>query len=317
MICRYVAGGNIRKMASEDCDLIDLGNDVCVPRVSLTDPTPEEQEHLLDVCPPKLEQKLSLTVKQEQVQNDSDNGDVLVTLGHDQVVPIRKRIDVVSSDTIKRIRDITRNLEPVIRRTCSGIIQDHRDIVDHARSEIISSTSSSEEETFEAQEINSAFDFLAEHEDNEDHSESNQDDVAGSNRSISSSAIIPLIERNESSSLEKRRRRNSDDYEDIELDNPAFESSLYEVSSSSRTIANSCFVDFVDLELRDKCKRRIQDESVFLRDTKRRSFQSVAHRKSWAEGTKGHCSKDSARVNRSVSLEESGQSCEPVGFITG
>lgn len=306
-------------MASEDCDLIDLGNDVCVPRVSLTDPTPEEQEHLLDVCPPKLEQKLSLTVKQEQVQNDSDNGDVLVTLGHDQVVPIRKRIDVVSSDTIKRIRDITRNLEPVIRRTCSGIIQDnHRDIVDHAGSEIIGSSSFSEEETFEAQEINSAFDFLAEHEDNEDHSESNQDDVAGSNRSISSSAIIPLIERNESSSLEKRRRRNSDGYdEDIELDNPAFESSIYEVSSSSRTIANSCYVDFVDLEIRDKCKRRIQDESVFLRDTKRRSFQSLAHRKSWAEGTKGHGSKDSARVNRSFSLEESNQSCEPVAFITG
>ncbi|XP_043681208.1 sodium-dependent transporter bedraggled isoform X2 [Vespula pensylvanica] len=305
-------GGNFRKMASEDCDLIDLGNDVCVPRVSLTDPTPEEQEHLLDVCPPKLEQKLSLTVKQEQVQNDSDNGDVLVTLGHDQVVPIRKRIDVVSSDTIKRIRDITRNLEPVIRRTCSGIIQDHRDIVDHASSEIINT---SEEETFEAQEINSAFDFLAEHEDNEDHSETNQDDVAGSNRSISSSAI-PLIEKNESSSLENRRRRNSDSYEDIELDNPAFESSLYEVSSSSRTVANSCFVDF-DLELREKCKRRAQDESMFLRDTKRRSFQSVVHRKSWAEGTKGHGSKDSGRVNRSVSLEESGQSCEPVDFFTG
>ncbi|XP_015188524.1 PREDICTED: uncharacterized protein LOC107072804 isoform X2 [Polistes dominula] len=306
--------------SSEDQDLIDLGNDLCLARVSINDPTPEEQEHLLDVCPPKLEQKLSLTVKQEQVKNDSDNGDVLVTLGHDQVVPIRKRIDVVSSDTIKRIRDITRNLEPVIRRTCSGIIQDHRDIVDHANnSENI--ISNNEDETFVTQQINNAFDFLTEHEEdnNEDQGDCNRyDDVVGSNMSISSPAR-PLIDKFESSvvSMDNRRRRNTDNYDDIQLDNPAFESSLYEVSScSGNAVGNSCFVDF-DLKLGEKYKRRAQDESVFTRDSKRRSF-SMTNRKSWAEGTKGHGSKDIGRINRSLSLEEAAQYCEPVvGFFIG
>lgn len=104
----------------DDVDLIDLGSGACVARIAIPSPTSDDQEHLLDVCPPKLEQKLSLSRKQELVRDDIDTGDVLVTLGHDKVVPIRKRIDVVSLDTIKRIRNITKNLEPVIRKAPSG-----------------------------------------------------------------------------------------------------------------------------------------------------------------------------------------------------
>jgi len=156
-------------MASNEDDLIDLGNDACVPRVTVNDATPDEQEHLLDVCPPKLEQKLSLTKQQERVLNSIDKGDILVTLGHDQVIPICKRIDVVSSDTIKRVRDITKNLEPVIRKTCSGINEEMQpDTVDHATSERTgeASTVRHEDETYETREINDAFDFLTEHDDN-------------------------------------------------------------------------------------------------------------------------------------------------------
>ncbi|XP_026667415.1 uncharacterized protein LOC108622610 isoform X4 [Ceratina calcarata] len=168
-----------RKMTSnEDGDLIDLGNDVCVPRVSIEESSSDEQEHLLDVCPPKLEQTLSLTKKQEQVQCVSDNGDVLVTLGHDQVVPIRKRIDVVSSDTIKRVRDITRNLEPVITKTCSDINEEHQDVVDYGSASnhckgTHYSSEKHEEETYEAREISNAFNFLTEHDDTEDQVEAN------------------------------------------------------------------------------------------------------------------------------------------------
>ncbi|XP_026667413.1 uncharacterized protein LOC108622610 isoform X2 [Ceratina calcarata] len=164
--------------SNEDGDLIDLGNDVCVPRVSIEESSSDEQEHLLDVCPPKLEQTLSLTKKQEQVQCVSDNGDVLVTLGHDQVVPIRKRIDVVSSDTIKRVRDITRNLEPVITKTCSDINEEHQDVVDYGSASnhckgTHYSSEKHEEETYEAREISNAFNFLTEHDDTEDQVEAN------------------------------------------------------------------------------------------------------------------------------------------------
>ncbi|CAB0039898.1 unnamed protein product [Trichogramma brassicae] len=170
-----------RKMASgpvDDVDLIDLESGVCgLNRASVPDATPEEQEHLLDVCPPKLEQKLSLTRRQneearrkiaESIDNDHHQ-DVLVTLGHDQVVPQRKRIDVVSNDTIKRVRDITRNLAPVI-----GIGSPSLDRVDYsAAAEKSSSPSKSPiksragsiEESFEAREINDAFEFLSEHDD--------------------------------------------------------------------------------------------------------------------------------------------------------
>uniref|UniRef100_A0ABD2WKB0 Uncharacterized protein n=1 Tax=Trichogramma kaykai TaxID=54128 RepID=A0ABD2WKB0_9HYME len=160
----------------DDVDLIDLESGVCgLNRASVPDATPEEQEHLLDVCPPKLEQKLSLTRRQneearrkiaESIGNDHQN--VLVTLGHDQVVPQRKRIDVVSNDTIKRVRDITRNLAPVI-----GIGSPSLDRVDYPAAAEKSSPSKSPiksragsiEESFEAREINDAFEFLSEHDD--------------------------------------------------------------------------------------------------------------------------------------------------------
>ncbi|XP_044591608.1 sodium-dependent transporter bedraggled [Cotesia glomerata] len=98
----------------EEEDLIDLDGRACVSVVPVPE-TVTSEEHLLDVCPPQLEQKLSLTREHKLIRQHCDNGDVLVTLGHDQVVPVRKRIDVVSSETIKRIRVITKNLEPVIK----------------------------------------------------------------------------------------------------------------------------------------------------------------------------------------------------------
>lgn len=100
----------------EEEDLIDLDGRACVSIVRVPE-TVNSEEHLLDVCPPRLEQKLSLTKEHKLIRQHCDNGDVLVTLGHDQVVPVRKRIDVVSSETIKRIRVITKNLEPVIKAT--------------------------------------------------------------------------------------------------------------------------------------------------------------------------------------------------------
>lgn len=220
-----IAGINRRKMASnEDGDLIDLGNDACVPRVAVDDATAEEQEHLLDVCPPKLERKLFLTRRQEQVLDSTDKGDILVTLGHDQVVPIRKRIDVVSSDTIKRVRDITKNLEPVIHRTCSGINEEtQQDTVDHATLDYDRtkrSMAKHEDETYEAQEINNAFDFLAEHDDNEDRGETSssrpRNENVSANRSLSSVRLLtekedavnyPFESSSRTSSEEIRRHR--------------------------------------------------------------------------------------------------------------
>ena len=55
-------------------DLIDLEGGVCVSRLFLQDESLDEQEHLLDVCPPKLEQKLSLTKEQKHYRNDGAGG---------------------------------------------------------------------------------------------------------------------------------------------------------------------------------------------------------------------------------------------------
>lgn len=147
------------EMASiDDVDLIDLDSSACLTRVPATAAlTQEEQEHLLDVCPPKLEQKLSLTRRQQQeIASRGDELDppqpVLVTLGHEQVVPIRKRIDVVSSDTIKRVRDITKNLEPVM----------------------VTRSIESEEQIDAMSQINDAFNFLSELEDEDSLSEKRQ-----------------------------------------------------------------------------------------------------------------------------------------------
>ncbi|XP_063990631.1 sodium-dependent transporter bedraggled isoform X2 [Diachasmimorpha longicaudata] len=162
-----------RKMANvpDDEDLIDLEGGVNVSRASIHDATADEQEHLLDVCPPKLEQKLSLTREHKLVREYCDNGDILVTLGHDQVVPTRKRIDVVSSETIKRVRDITKNLEPVMNSDSGGLEGDQLDSPNS-----FLPGEEADDAMVEAQVI-SAFDFLAELDDNEEDIEGGTKEV--------------------------------------------------------------------------------------------------------------------------------------------
>ncbi|XP_054005928.1 sodium-dependent transporter bedraggled isoform X1 [Hylaeus anthracinus] len=305
-----------RKMTSnEDGDLIDLGNDVCVPRVPVPESLPEEQEHLLDVCPPKLEETLSLTRKQEQVQSVSDNGDVLVTLGHDQVVPIRKRIDVVSSDTIKRVRDITRNLEPVIRKTCSDINEEHQDTVDHGST---SNREKHEDETFEAQEINNAFNFLTEHDDTEDQAETSRDELEDFHASV-------LLTRPEKEDLLSFHRGSSRSLnwmspgsyfvkDDGDLDNLAFElspSSNKLCENISRKIRSVSVGNELETGSQAIVKKRCLKEDAFGRTVERASFQRM-HRKSWTEGTNSLKTRSRdvfSRTDRSTSLGE--YSCEP------
>ncbi|XP_012151453.2 sodium-dependent transporter bedraggled isoform X2 [Megachile rotundata] len=262
--------------STEDGDLIDLGNDACVPRVSIQDSSSDEQEHLLDVCPPKLEETLSLTRKQEQVQSISDNGYVLVTLGHDQVVPIRKRIDVVSSDTIKRVRDITRNLEPVIRKTCSDINEEHQDTVDHGsgstREDGHRFSEKQEDETFEAQEINDAFNFLTEHDDSEDQIETNRDRP--------DKPTDPYGSTTEDEDLLNRRRAFS--WKDMDSNNSAFElpSSLNKSCENVSKKIRSISVDYeleVDNEVAGKQRHEEQANKIGG------AFRHM-HRKSWTEG---------------------------------
>ncbi|GAB1864573.1 hypothetical protein CAJAP_05652 [Camponotus japonicus] len=314
--------------SNEDGDLIDLGNDACVPRVAVDDATAEEQEHLLDVCPPKLEQKLFLTKQQEQVLDSTDKGDILVTLGHDQVVPIRKRIDVVSSDTIKRIRDITKNLEPVIRRTCINE-EIQQDTVDYATldEKTKRSTAKHEDETYEAQEINNAFDFLSEHDDNEDRAEASsgrpKNENVNVNRSLSSMRLLTEKEDTVNYPFESSSRTSSEETTegsdteeridvvmpneyDVQLDNPAFESS----PDSKKCRENDAVEDrsvFVDLEphTRTVLKRRGQEDVAFERGSKKRFFREP-HRKSWTEGTRLNAAftDELPGIDRSTSLEE-------------
>ncbi|KOC68079.1 Sodium-dependent proline transporter [Habropoda laboriosa] len=313
--------------SSEDGDLIDLGNESCVPRVPIQESSPEEQEHLLDVCPPKLEETLSLTRKQEQVQCISDNGDVLVTLGHDQVVPIRKRIDFVSSDTIKRVRDITRNLEPVIRKTCSDINEEHQDTVDYGSASNHKdghySGEKHEDETFEAQEINNAFNFLAEHDDN------NEDDQAEANcnrcdQVMDTHGLILLTcsTTDDKDSLEYHHNdslqvlncwKPSDNYfarkkdavslkgDEPDLHDPAFELCPSKPSESISRKIRSVSADY-ELEAGSK--------GIVKRTGKRGSSQHM-HRKSWTEGTtpKNVTPDTFSRFDRSTSLRE--YNCQP------
>ncbi|KAL6442681.1 hypothetical protein ACFW04_002647 [Cataglyphis niger] len=315
--------------SNEDGDLIDLGNDACVPRVPVDDATAEEQEHLLDVCPPKLEQKLFLTRQQEQVLDSTDKGDILVTLGHDKVVPIRKRIDVVSSDTIKRIRDITKNLEPVIHRTCSGINEEtQQDTVDHGATLDYKKTKGSiakhEDETYEAREINNAFDFLAEHDDNEDRAETSsgrlKNENISANRSLSSIRLLTegtvnypsesssrtsSEETTSGSDMKKKIDVMQNEY-DVQLDNPAFEYSPNSRKSHEDDPAENKFVS-IDLEphTRIVLKRRGQEDITFERESKKRFFRDP-HRKSWTEGTRLNAAftDELPGIDRSTSLEE-------------
>ncbi|XP_029672620.1 uncharacterized protein LOC115241154 isoform X1 [Formica exsecta] len=318
--------------SNEDGDLIDLGNDACVPRVPVDDATAEEQEHLLDVCPPKLEQKLFLTRRQELVLDSIDKGDILVTLGHDQVVPIRKRIDVVSSDTIKRIRDITKNLEPVIHRTCSGINEetqqdtvDHSTILDYEKTK--RSMAKHEDETYEAREINNAFDFLAEHDDNEDRAETSsgrlKNENINTNRSLYSMRLLTEKEDTVNYPFESSSRTSSEETTggsdtdermdvvmpneyDVQLDNPAFESSPNSRKSHEDDPAENRSVS-VDLEphTRIVLKRRGQEDIAFECGSKKRFFREP-HRKSWTEGTRLNAAFTDGlpSIDRSTSLEE-------------
>lgn len=309
---------NHRKMSSsEDGDLIDLGNDNCVPRVSIQESSSDEQEHLLDVCPPKLEQTLSLTRKQEQIQYISDNGDVLVTLGHDQVVPIRKRIDVVSSDTIKRVRDITRNLEPVIRKTCSDINEEHQDTVDygnisnhkdgHCHSEKL------EDETFETQEINNAFNFLTEHDDSEDQTEAKcnrYDQVINSHGLI----LLTCCATKNENLLNYHGGGSSQALScwetDTDLNNSTFELCSGKPSEGTSRTTRSGSVDYkLEVTNINMIKKR-SEEQTFIRTAKRGSFQHM-HRKSWTEGTTLKTVKQDtfSRFDRSTSLR--GYNCAP------
>ncbi|XP_043588286.1 sodium-dependent transporter bedraggled isoform X2 [Bombus pyrosoma] len=299
-----------RMTSSEDGDLIDLGNDSCVPRVSIQESSPDEQEHLLDVCLPKLEQALSLTRKQEQVQCINDNGDVLVTLGHDQVVPIRKRIDVVSSDTIKRVRDITRNLEPVIRKTCSDINEEHQDTVDYGSSSDNKdghySSEKLEDDTLETQEINDAFNFLTEHDDNDDPAEAKcnrYDQVINSHglillttRTIKNEDLLNYHGKSASQALNCWKA-------DIDLNDSAFELCS---GNPSESISRKPRSDPVDYELGASSINVVEnhsEEQTFVRTAKRRSFQHT-HRKSWTEGTtlKNATQDTFSRFDRSTSL---------------
>ncbi|XP_076379577.1 sodium-dependent transporter bedraggled isoform X2 [Megalopta genalis] len=345
------------KMASsEDGDLIDLGNeDLCVPRVPFTETLPE-QEHLLDVCPPKLEETLSLTRKQEQMQNVNDSSDVLVTLGHDQVMPIRKRIDVVSSDTIKRVRDITRNLEPVIRKTRPETNKEPHDTVDHGNATTRNlknddcpssdratgrttdnasdkaSRGHQEDETFEAQEISNAFDFLAEHEDVEldqldeldpeyDRCDTLEDPplLTGlSARSGPENEDLLSCHRASSSTTFNRKPPDKyflrDNFHVAEKSKPTFELSSGDAALKSASCADSVDREFelkLELELGLETgggvaivKKRYQNGS-FGRTVGRSCFQR-AHRKSWTEsGSPKNDSKDAfLRFERSSSLRD-------------
>ncbi|XP_018358189.1 PREDICTED: transcription initiation factor TFIID subunit 1-like [Trachymyrmex cornetzi] len=337
--------------SNEDGDLIDLGNDVCVSRVTVDDATPEEQEHLLDVCPPKLEQKLSLTRQQERVLNSTDNGDILVTLGHDQVVPIRKRIDVVSSDTIKRVRDITRNLEPVIHRTCSGINEEtQQDTVDHATKSSCertreASTLRHEDETYETREINNAFDFLTEHDDNEDQVETSCSDRARNenidphrmispvslliggeedrvNYPFESSSRISNEEANGRSDVEETKAVTPSEY-DAQPDDSVYESppnsNKFREDNSPKDRSVS-----IDSESRTRVvlKRRGEENVAFKRGSKRRSFQEL-HHKSWTEGANLNPAFTNGLpgIDRSTSLKEyrcgpSISNCGTSSFLT-
>ncbi|XP_076245586.1 sodium-dependent transporter bedraggled [Calliopsis andreniformis] len=300
--------------SNEDGDLIDLGNDTCVPRVSIQESLPDEQEHLLDVCPPKLEQTLSLTRKQEQVQTMNDNGDVLVTLGHDQVVPIRKRIDVVSSDTIKRVRDITRNLEPVIKKTCSNINEEHQDTVDHGTASSCEDEKH-EDETFEAQEINNAFNFLAEHEDPEEQLGTNYEfgDSLNGLMSLKRLENEDLLDHQHGPLRILTWETPANSFvqkDDLDLNSLDFELSPgtdnFRKSFSKESKSSSVNHEFEtnSIPISNKC-----ENETFSREMERRSLRR-AHRKSWTEGINLRTISDTfPRFEKPINLKD--YTCEP------
>jgi hypothetical protein len=303
-------------MASEnivdDVDLIDLENGVvatCVPRVTIIDATPEEQEHLLDVCPPKLEQKLSLTRRNhDHVHNINDRdaaGNVLVTLGHDQVVPVRKRIDVVSTDTIKRVRDITKNLEPVINiHNSSEILRDSNDHVDFGPAS--RKNALEDDVSYETQEINDAFNFLSELEDNDEQFELRNSNDYGkifqrsklrSSRSFSKENVSYPLEPTcliEDHQTEYKGSRN------FEFDNQAFESSPPSKTSECTRRPTSLNFDFDGLRTAGNSFKRLRSFTCsavgFDVEPWRKKSKNSFHRKSWSEDSSVRRSKNGGDV---------------------
>ena len=269
----------------DDVDLIDLeAASGCVPRVSVPDATPEEQEHLLDVCPPKLEQKLSLTRRShdnhhhhssnDEADGRDSAGNVLVTLGHDQVVPVRKRIDVVSSDTIKRVRDITKNLEPMISVHAS------EDRVDFGPKK------SDEEASYETREINDAFEFLSELDDNEGEQSSSSDaekkinlppSPPSSRSSSSSDENISSYPLEPTCFIQDKAAGGS-----FVFDNEAFESSP---PNAAKNAGDKRPGNSIDFETPFKRLRSFTCSAMGFDALGKSSPRSCAYRKSWSEGT--------------------------------
>lgn len=314
----------------DEGDLIDLNSRVCADRVNAgSSPlTIEEQEHLLDVCPPKLEQKLSLTLQKknrEILLKDADidsTDDVLVTLGHDKVVPVAKRIDVVSSDTIKRVKDITKNLEPVIQRALS--IKGETDSEDAVDSKAIFNDDKDSNESFETREINNAFNFLKEldcyEEDIVEKEEEEEEDSNVTNESISSEG--PLMEdifyrrnsnrgidfgfekggsfdnadygSNDSSQFcnfgfDVSTHREKNRFQNVKLFRPT--SLDYDILTADSCRSNNCNRLFLSKSnsLRDSvgdrcCSNYDEGPNILPNGRLRRSFHIRSERKSWSEG---------------------------------
>lgn len=270
-------------LAVDDVDLIDLESASCLTRVTVPDATPEEQEHLLDVCPPKLEQKLSLTRRSHDRVCHSDEydaaGNVLVTLGHDQVVPVRKRIDVVSSDTIKRVRNITKNLEPVINVHTISALPETEDQVD------FDDVLSKDEDV--AKEINEAFNFLSELDDNDEDQR------------------LPESKENVSYPLEPTCFVNNSTNKNFVFDNKAFDSSPPSQSNEASKRPASMNFDFDGLRAARNSFKRLRSFTCSTagyeaEPWKKRSKNNCPYRKSWSEGSSPRKSKynDGALIYR-------------------
>ncbi|XP_044008403.1 uncharacterized protein LOC122852579 isoform X1 [Aphidius gifuensis] len=315
----------------DDEDLIDLDGGVCVSRLFLQDNCLDEHEHLLDVCPPKLEQKLSLTKEQKHYhehcndENDDDdnNDDVLVTLGHDQVVPNLKRIDVVSSETIKRVKNITKNLEPFIGNIklndyidndntidkIDGIFNDDNDKDNGDDDDDTRETFSNVEQAI------SAFDFLADLDDNDDTTGQDLSDnkKLNNNNNDDDNKIL-------SYPLEPKCFINNlnDKYKDIDKSNSTLDTCEYEPVIKKNNYTNEHDNFGFELSPPNK-KQKIIDYHNFNIDDKllRISFNkkskkqnNIFDRKSWSEGATCHTDNYIDEIERSNSFDNDYQ-CQP------
>lgn len=314
----------------DDENLIDLDGGVCVSRLFLQDNCPDEHEHLLDVCPPKLEQKLSLTKEQKHYHEnfnddntDNDDDDVLVTLGHDQVVPNLKRIDVVSSETIKRVKNITKNLEPFIGNIklnnyidndnaidkIDGIFNDDNDKDDGDDNDI--------RETSNVEQAISAFNFLADLDDNIDNDDTTvQDSIDNKKLNNNDNDTNTIL----SYPLEPKCFINnlSDKYKDIDKSNSALDTCDYEPVIGTNNYTNEH--DNFGFELSPPNKKQktidyhnfnIDDKLLRISFNKKSKKQNnIFDRKSWSEGATCHTDNYIDEIERSNSFDDDYQ-CQP------